>query len=94
MIHAVVEKTKALIINFLVALTVLLGGIAGYFASFKLESIIPYLLPFAAGGFIYIASSDLMPEIRKETNLKKSMLSFVVFILGIIIMYAATLFEH
>jgi zinc and cadmium transporter len=94
LIHAGFEKKKALIINFLVALTVVLGGIIGYFASFKLEGIIPYLLPFAAGGFIYIASSDLMPEIRKETNLKKSMISFLVFILGILIMYVATLFEH
>ena len=94
LLHAGFEKRKALLINFLVALTVLLGGVVGYFASFKLEGIIPYLLPFAAGGFIYIASSDLMPEIRKETNLKKSMLSFVVFIFGVVLMYAATLFEH
>ncbi len=94
LIHAGFEKKKALIINFLVALTVVVGGIVGYFASFKLEGIIPYLLPFAAGGFIYIASSDLMPEIRKETNLKKSMISFLVFIFGILIMYVATLFEH
>ena len=94
LLHAGFEKRKALLVNFLVALTVLLGGIVGYFISFKLENIIPYLLPFAAGGFIYIASSDLMPEIRKETNLKKSMLSFVVFIFGVILMYTATLFEH
>lgn len=88
LIHAGFEKKKALIINFLVALTVLLGGLVGYFASFKIAGVIPYLLPFAAGGFIYIAASDLMPEIRKETNLKKSLLSFLVFILGIVLMYA------
>ncbi|NCA93047.1 ZIP family metal transporter, partial [bacterium] len=51
-----------------------------------LNSIIPYLLPFAAGGFIYIAASDLMPELRKETNLKRSISSFAVFILGIALM--------
>ncbi|HRY36677.1 MAG TPA: ZIP family metal transporter [Candidatus Magasanikbacteria bacterium] len=94
LIHAGFEKKKALIVNYLVALTVLLGGIAGYFASFAIKGVVPYLLPFAAGGFIYIAASDLMPEIRKETNLKKSLLSFIIFIFGIIMMYAATLFEH
>lgn len=94
LIHAGFEKKKALVINFLVALTVLLGGIVGYFASFRIESTVPYLLPFAAGGFIYIASSDLMPEIRKETNLKKSLLSFLIFILGIAIMYGAKLLDH
>jgi len=86
LIHAGFKKKKALIINYLVALTVVLGGIIGYFMSFILHDIIPYLLPFAAGGFIYIAASDLMPEIRKETNLKKSLYSFLFFMLGIILM--------
>ncbi|MFA5155127.1 MAG: ZIP family metal transporter [Patescibacteria group bacterium] len=86
LIHAGFNKKKALIINYLVALTVVIGGVVGYFASFKLHNIIPYLLPFAAGGFIYIAASDLMPELRKETNLKKSFGSFVIFILGIVLM--------
>lgn len=93
LLHAGFNKTKAIIINYLVALTVLLGGITGYYLSSSLENFVPYLLPFAAGGFIYIASSDLMPEIRKETNLKKSILSFFVFILGVVLMYLATLLE-
>ncbi len=88
LIHAGFKKKKALIINYIVALTVVLGGIVCYFISLSLENIIPYLLPFAAGGFIYIAASDLMPEIRKETNFKKSILSFFVFIAGIVLMFA------
>jgi zinc and cadmium transporter len=54
----------------------------------------PYLLPIAAGGFIYIAASDLMPEIRKESNLKKSIISFGIFLSGIILMYAVKFLEH
>lgn len=91
LIHAGFEKKKALIVNYLVALTVVLGGIIGYFISFNLHEIIPYLLPFAAGGFIYIAASDLMPELRKETNLKRSISSFAVFILGIVLMFLVKL---
>ena len=87
LIHAGFNKKKALIINYLVALTVVLGGIVGYFISFSLHNIIPYLLPFAAGGFIYIAASDLMPELRKEKNLVRSINSFLIFILGIILMF-------
>jgi zinc and cadmium transporter len=86
LIHAGFNKKRALVVNYLVALTVVLGGVVGYFLSFSLNSIIPYLLPFAAGGFIYIAASDLMPELRKETNLKRSISSFAVFILGIALM--------
>ncbi|OGY41068.1 MAG: hypothetical protein A2Y82_01510 [Candidatus Buchananbacteria bacterium RBG_13_36_9] len=91
LIHAGFQKKKALIINYIVALTVVLGGIVGYFISFSLHNVIPYLLPFAAGGFIYIAASDLMPEIRKEINLKKSMISFLIFILGIVLMFLVKL---
>src|SRR4030042_3621903 len=91
LIHAGFHYKKALIINYIVALTVVLGGIVGYFISFSLHNVIPYLLPFAAGGFIYIAASDLMPEIRKEINLKKSMISFLIFILGIVLMFLVKL---
>ncbi len=87
LIHAGFKRKKALIINYLIALTVVLGGIVGYFLSFYIENVIPYLLPFAAGGFIYISASDLMPEIRKETKLTRSISSFMIFILGLVIMY-------
>jgi zinc and cadmium transporter len=89
LIHAGFNKTKALILNYLVATMVILGGIAGNLAATYIEGAIVYLLPIAAGGFIYIAGSDLMPEIRKEKNLKKSILSFAIFLLGIIIMFVA-----
>lgn len=84
-------KKKALIANFLVAFTAVLGGIIGYFLSLHIENMTMYLLPFTAGGFIYIAASDLMPEIRKEVSLKKSMISFGVFLLGVLIMYLVKL---
>lgn len=94
LLYAGFGKRKALLANFLVALTAILGGIFGYFLSFQMESFITYLLPFAAGGFIYIAASDLMPEIRKETSLKKSMLSFSVFLVGIAIMFLVKFIGH
>jgi len=81
------SRKKAIVSNFLVALTSVCGGLAGYFLAFQIENVTSYLLPFAAGGFIYIAASDLMPEIRKESNLKKSLISFAVFLLGILFMF-------
>ncbi len=93
LVHAGFKKSKALLLNYLVALTVVFGGIIGVFISSRVESIVPLLLPLAAGGFIYIASSDLMPEIRNETNLKKSILSFLFFLLGISMMFTLTFLE-
>ena len=94
LIHAGFHKKKALALNYLVALTVVLGGIVGYFSLSHIESILPYLLPFAAGGFVYIAASDLMPEIRKEKDLTKSMGVFLVFMVGILLMYLVKLINH
>jgi zinc and cadmium transporter len=94
LIHAGYHQKKALALNYAVALMVVLGGIAGYFLSFAVREMIPYLLPFAAGGFIYIAASDLMPEIRKDAVLKRSIGSFTVFILGIALMFAVKLINY
>lgn len=87
LLYAGFGKYKALFYNLLVGLTAIFGGILGYWLSFKIAYLTDYLLPFAAGGFIYIAASDLMPELRKETDLKKSLTSFAVFLVGVAVMY-------
>ena len=89
------EKKKALILNFIVATSIIIGGIVGYFVSQMVEEAAVFLLPFAAGGFIYIAATDLIPEIRKEIDIKKSMTTMVIFICGILIMWLIKiLFQH
>lgn len=89
------EKKKAILLNFCVALTIVFGGIIGYFISRNIEQATIFLLPFAAGGFLYIAATDLVPEIRKEEDMKKSMATIVVFICGILIMWLIKiLFSH
>jgi len=77
---------KALFFNFITALTAILGGLAGYLASSIMQSSMIYLLPFAAGNFIYIAAADLIPEIKHHTGLGRSILHFTVFLIGIAIM--------
>jgi len=57
------------------------------------ELIVQLLIPFTAGGFIYIASSDLIPELHKETDPKKSTMQLLGIILGIMIMLSMLLFE-
>lgn len=87
LIYGGFEKKKAIFLNFTVALTVVGGGIVGYFISKSVEQAVTFLLPFAAGGFIYIAATDLIPEIKKELNIKKSMATMLIFICGILIMW-------
>ncbi len=87
------KKIKALALNFFVALTVVGGGVVGYLLIW-IEAFIPFLLPLAAGGFIYIAASDLIPEIKRAVKGRKQLLTFVVFLLGILLMhFIGMLFE-
>ena len=85
------SKLKALFYNFLSALTAIIGVFIGYFLTTSIGNFSNVLLPIAAGGFIYIAASDLVPELHKEPDLKKSTLAIITFILGIILMYVLKL---
>ena len=81
--------------SFLSAITVVLGGIAGFLLSEKIGESIVFLLPFAAGNFIYIAASDLIPEIKQKLSIKKSLIYFIVFLSGIMVMLLTKLlFNH
>lgn len=83
------SKKKALAYNFLVALTSLLGVLAVFVFSSAIQGFGDYLLPFAAGGFIYIAAVDLIPQIHKETDLKKSGLQIALLCAGIALVWLA-----
>lgn len=77
------KKSRALFLNFLSAMTVIVGGGAGFLLADKIGESIVFLLPFAAGNFLYIACSDLIPEIKLQEGFKKSLGHFLVFLLGI-----------
>lgn len=87
------KKLKALLLNFFSASTVIIGGIVGFLLSEKVGESIIFLLPFAAGNFLYIAASDLIPEIKERENVKKSLLHFIVFLLGIGLMFSIKLLD-
>ena len=91
LIYGGFTKLKALLFNFISALTSVLGAIFGYFIFRYAEIFTTYLLPIAAGGFIYIFASDLIPELHRETNLSKSIMSFIFFIIGLLTMVSLKL---
>ncbi len=80
------KRDRALVLNFLSAITIVFGGIVGFLLSQKIGPSVIFLLPFAAGNFIYIACSDIIPEIRQKINIRKSAIHFLVFLIGIGIM--------
>jgi zinc and cadmium transporter len=79
-------KFKALLYNLLDALTAIFGGLVGFFLFPFIHGFASFLVPFAAGGFIYIAASDLIPELHKEADTKRAWFSFIFFLIGIAFM--------
>ena len=86
LIYGGFKKSQALFFNFLSALTAVLGGVIGFLLSKKIGDSITFLLPFAAGNFIYIGASDLVPELKGGKCDRKSVVCFSAFLLGIILM--------
>jgi len=84
LIHSGWSKSKALLFNFLSALTFLLGGLLTYAVSFSID--ISFLIPFAAGNFIYIGASDLVPEVNKHMNFINNIIHFLSLVFGILLM--------
>ncbi len=84
LLHGGMKKGKALAYNFLSQLTAIAGGLVGFFLLSNGLRI--FMLPFAAGGFVYIAASDLVPELHKEPKLSKAMMAFAFFLIGVLIM--------
>ena len=85
LIHAGFSVKKALFYNFLTALAAFGGALLILIFGKNLE-VIRSLVPFTAGGFIYIASSDLIPELKKEVGFGKSAFQLLGVILGITVM--------
>jgi zinc and cadmium transporter len=86
LLYGGIEKKKALLFNFTSAATAIFGALATYFFAQQISDLIPLLLPFAAGGFIYIAATDIIPELHKKENLRQSLLEFFLILLGIALM--------
>ncbi len=93
LLHGGFSRKKALLINFATALTAVLGAVIGLLLAGFISGIEFILVPIAAGGFIYIAGSDLIPELHKEFQLKKSIWQLIAFILGILVMVALLFLE-
>ena len=88
LIHGGFKRGKALFYNFLAQLTSVFGGILGFFF-LSLKDYSAYLLPIAAGGFLYIAICDLIPEVFKEKNKIKIIINILLIILGMIVLLSA-----
>jgi zinc and cadmium transporter len=92
LVHAGLPPRRALLLNFLTALTAVAGGVVTLLFS-SLADIERLFLPFSAGAFVYIASTDLIPELHKEPEPRKSLVQLVALLAGVGVMAALLAFE-
>lgn len=93
LVHSGFTRTKSLLFNFYSALFSVLGAIISLSLSEKINGFASFIISIAAGGFIYIAGSDLVPEIHKTSDPKKSAIQFISILGGIVLMFAFLLIE-
>lgn len=86
LVYAKLSIKKALTYNFLSALFAIIGALVSLLIGSHASNYAYYILPITAGGFIYIAGSDLIPELHHDTKPVRSVLQFVSILLGFGIM--------
>ena len=95
MLHKGMKRKKIIWVNVLSAAAAFLGAIMTYLLGNILEGYIPIFLSITAGFFIYIATSDIIPEIHYEKRRLHSIFESGLLIGGIVVMWAAvTILGH
>ncbi len=83
-------RKKALLFNLLSALSAVLGAVIVLIFPHLRTELSGYILPFAAGGFLYIALADLLPELQKKNSIKGSFFQFLFIVFGVGLMWVLT----
>ena len=84
MLKSGISRKKVLWFNVVTALTALVGAVLTYFIGSGIEGVLPIFLAITAGFFIYIAASDLIPEIYHKHQKQFAVMLSSVFILGVV----------
>jgi zinc and cadmium transporter len=86
LLHSGYSKKKAFLYNIISSSTTIPASIISYFMLDSIEFTIPFFLAFAAASFLYIALSDLTPDLHQNTDIKYILRQLAVIIIGIILM--------
>jgi zinc and cadmium transporter len=94
LLNAGFSRTRAYVYNLLCSLMAIAGGLLGYYTLDKASSLIPYVLVFASSGFIYIAVSDLMPQMQRRATMRETVPQVVLIAAGVCIVLFLTAHRH
>ena len=94
LLNAGFSRTRAYVYNLICSLLAVFGGILGYLTLGRATDMIPYVLVFASSGFIYIAVSDLMPQMQRRATMRETVPQVLLIALGVAIVLALTRHAH
>ena len=83
LLNAGFSRKRAFVFNLLCSLMAVAGGLLGYFTLEHASNLIPYVLVFASSGFIYIALSDLMPQMQRRSTLRETIPQILLIAVGV-----------
>ena len=93
LLHSGYTKSRALWLNFMSALCAVLGVLLTFFLGEMSGTFTMWILPISAGGFIYVAVADLIPELQKTKKIDHSVLQIIAVVMGVLAMVALTFIE-
>jgi len=94
LLNAGFSRTRAYVYNLLCSLLSVAGGVLGYYTLDKATNLIPFVLVFASSGFIYIAVSDLMPQMQRRATMRETIPQVFLIALGVVIVLFLTSTAH
>ena len=94
LLNAGFSRTRAYVYNLICSLMAVVGGLLGYFTLERGMEWIPYVLVFASSGFIYIAVSDLMPQMQRRATLRETIPQILLIGAGVAIVLFLTRHAH
>jgi len=94
LLNAGFSRTRAYVYNLLCSLLSVAGGVLGYYTLDKATNLIPFVLVFASSGFIYIAVSDLMPQMQRRATMRETIPQIFLIALGVVIVLFLTSSAH
>jgi zinc and cadmium transporter len=90
LLNAGFSRARAYVYNLVCSLMAVAGGLLGYFTLDRANGMIPYVLVFASSGFIYIAVSDLMPQMQRRATVRETVPQVLLIGLGVLIVLGLT----
>lgn len=94
LLNAGFTRTRAYVYNLLCSLMAVVGGVLGYFTLEQATDWIPYVLVFASSGFIYIAVSDLMPQMQRRATMRETIPQIILIAIGVALVLFVTGQSH